>query len=217
VFCGERDTGGNSLGVFLDGESVPPEARQRVAAELGLSETVFVDDAARGEIQIFTPAVELDFAGHPAVGTAWLLAEHRTPVETLRVAAGEAAVRYDGGASFVAGRPDWGPPWELEQLDSADEVEALDGPPGGHDLIAPWAWVDEDAGIVRARVFGPRIGIAEDEATGSAAVRLCTALGRSLDIRQGHASRVLARPLADGWVEVGGRSVLDETADHPVS
>jgi predicted PhzF superfamily epimerase YddE/YHI9 len=217
VFCGERDTGGNSLGVFLDGESVPPEARQRVAAELGLSETVFVDDAARGEIRIFTPAVELDFAGHPAVGTAWLLAEHQTPVETLRVAAGEAAVRYEGGASFVSGRPEWGPQWELEQLDSAEEVEALDGPPGGHDLIAPWAWVDEEAGIVRARVFGPGIGIAEDEATGSAAVRLATALGRSLDIRQGHASRVLARPLGDGWVEVGGRSVLDETADHPVS
>jgi predicted PhzF superfamily epimerase YddE/YHI9 len=217
VFCGEGDTGGNSLAVFLDGESVPPEARQRVAAELGLSETVFVDDAARGEIRIFTPAVELDFAGHPSVGTAWLLAEHQTPVETLRVAAGEAAVRYEGGASFVAGRPEWGPPWELEQLDSAEEVEALDGPPGGHDLIAPWAWADEEAGIVRARVFGARIGIVEDEATGSAAVRLCTELGRSLDIRQGQASRILARPLADGWVEIGGRSVLDETADHPVS
>ena len=32
--------------------------------DLGLSETVFVDDAARGEMRIFTPAVELDFAGH---------------------------------------------------------------------------------------------------------------------------------------------------------
>ena len=117
----------------------------------------------------------------------------------------------------MAGRPEWGPPWELEQLSSAEEVEALDGPPGGQDLIGAWAWVDEEAGIVRARVFGPGIGIAEDEATGSAAVRLCTALGRSLDIRQGHASRILARPLADGWVEIGGHSVLDETADHPLS
>jgi predicted PhzF superfamily epimerase YddE/YHI9 len=217
VFCGEGDAGGNPLAVFLDGASVPPEARQRVAAELGLSETVFVDDAARGEIRIFTPAVELDFAGHPAVGAAWLLAEHQTPVETLRVAAGETAVRYEGGASFVAGRPEWGPQWEFEQLGSPEEVEALDGPPGGHDLIGAWAWADEEGGVVRARVFGPRVGIAEDEATGSAAVRLCTALGRSLDIRQGRASRILARPLADGWVEIGGRSVLDETADHPLS
>jgi predicted PhzF superfamily epimerase YddE/YHI9 len=216
VFCKEGSAGGNPLAVFLDGTSVPPEARQRVAAELGLPETVFVDDAARGEIRIFTPAVELDFAGHPAVGAAWLLAEHQTPVETLRVAAGEAAVRYEGGASFVAGRPEWGPQWELEQLGSTEEVDALDGPPGGHGLIGAWAWADQAVGVVRARVFGARVGIVEDEATGSAAVRLCAALGRPLDIRQGRASRILARPLADGWVEIGGRSVIDETADHPL-
>jgi predicted PhzF superfamily epimerase YddE/YHI9 len=217
AFCGVDDSGGNALGVFLDGGSVPPEARQRVAAELGLPETVFVDDAARGEIRIFTPAVELDFAGHPTVGTAWLLAERQTPVEMLRVPAGEAAVRYEGGASFVAGRPEWGPRWELEQLGSPAEVDALDGAPADRALVAAWAWLDEEDGIVRARVFGPGVGIAEDEATGSAAVRLCASLGRPLDIRQGRASRILARPLADGWVEIGGRSVLDETADHPVS
>lgn len=216
VFCGENGSGGNPLAVFLDGAEVPPEARQRVAAELGLSETVFVDDAARGELRIFTPALELDYAGHPVVGAAWLLAEHRTPVETLRPPAGEAAVRYEGGASFVAGRPEWGPQWEFEQLGSPEDVDALDGPPGGHDLICAWAWLDEDAGVVRARVFAVRIGIAEDEATGSAAVRLCALLGRELDIRQGRGSRVLARPLADGWVETGGRCVLDETADHPL-
>jgi predicted PhzF superfamily epimerase YddE/YHI9 len=217
VFCGENASGGNPLAVFLDGAEVPPEARQRVAAELGLSETVFVDDTARGEIRIFTPAVELDFAGHPVVGTAWLLAERRTPVETLRVPAGETAVRYEGGASFVAGRPEWGPPWELEELGSVEEVEALGGPPRGHDLVSAWAWLDEAEGIVRARVFGPRVGVAEDEATGSAAVRLCARLGRELDIRQGQGSRILARPLAGGRVEIGGRCVLDETADHPLT
>jgi predicted PhzF superfamily epimerase YddE/YHI9 len=214
VFCGEDGSGGNALGVFLDGAEVPPGARQRVAAELGFSETVFVDDPARGEIRIFTPAVELDFAGHPVVGTAWLLAERRTPVETLRVPAGEPAVRYEGGAAFVAGRPEWGPPWELEQLGSPEEVDALDGPPGGHDLVSAWAWLDEAAGIVRARVFGPRVGVAEDEATGSAAVRLCARLGRALDIRQGRGSRILARPLADGWVEIGGGCVLDAVREH---
>jgi predicted PhzF superfamily epimerase YddE/YHI9 len=217
VFCGENDSGGNPLAVFLDGAEVPPEARQRAAAELGLSETVFVDDPARGEIRIFTPAVELDFAGHPVVGSAWLLAERRTPVETLRVPAGEAAVRYEGGAAFVSGRPEWGPPWELEELGSPEEVEALDGPPRGRDLVSAWAWLEEAAGIVRARVFGPRVGVAEDEATGSAAVRLCARLGRELDIRQGRSSRILARPLVDGRVEIGGRSVLDETADHPLT
>jgi predicted PhzF superfamily epimerase YddE/YHI9 len=216
VFCGDGDSGGNSLAVFLDGAEVPAGLRQRIASDLGLSETVFVDDAARGEIRIFTPGVELDFAGHPTVGTAWLLAEEHTPVETLRVPAGEAAVRYDGGASYVSARPQWGPPFEWEQLTSPQEVDALTGPPGGHDLLGAWAWLDERAGEVRARVFPLRLGIAEDEATGSAAVRLCARLERELDIRQGRGSRILARPRGEGWVEIGGHTALDEVTDHPL-
>jgi predicted PhzF superfamily epimerase YddE/YHI9 len=216
VFCEADGSGGNPLAVFLDGAEIPSEARQRVAEELGLAETVFVDDAARGEIRIFTPAVELDFAGHPSVGTAWLLGERRTAVETLRPPAGEAAVRYEDGDAFVSGRPEWGPPWELERLGSPEEVDNLAGPPPGHDLVAAWAWLDEQAGTVRARVFGVRVGIAEDEATGSAATRLCLSLRRPLEIRQGRGSVILARPRADGYAEIGGRTVLDETADHPL-
>jgi predicted PhzF superfamily epimerase YddE/YHI9 len=214
VFCDEEGSGGNALAVFLDGPEIPPESRQAVAADLGLAETVFVDDAARGEVRIFTPGVELDFAGHPSVGTAWLLAERRAPVETLRPPAGEVAVRYAGAESFVTGRPEWGPPWEFVRLDSAEEVEALEGPPDGHDLVGVWAWLDEEAGSVRARVFGPRVGVPEDEATGSAAVRLCLALGRPLAIHQGRGSLIHAQPAGDGSAEIGGRSALDEVRDY---
>ena len=210
VFCSEDGSGGNALGVFLEGRNVPPERRQAVAADLGLSEIVFVDDPERGEIRIFTPAVELDFAGHPAVGTAWLL----SGVDVLRAPAGELAVRRDGETIYVAARPEWGPPHEFAELASPDEVDALDGPPQGHDLIAAWAWIDEEAGTIRARVFPVRIGIAEDEATGSAATKLCAQLGRAIDIRQGRGSRILARPGDAGHVEIGGRSVLDEVRDY---
>jgi predicted PhzF superfamily epimerase YddE/YHI9 len=171
---------------------------------------VFVDDEERGEVRIFTPIVEVDFAGHPAVGTAWLL----DGIEALRVPAGELAVSRDADVVYVAARPAWGPPWELARLGSPAEVEALDGPPAGHDLTAAWAWIDEDAGIVRARAFPVRIGIAEDEATGSAATKLCAQLGRPIDIRQGRGSRILARPGASGFVEIGGRSVVDEVRDY---
>jgi predicted PhzF superfamily epimerase YddE/YHI9 len=210
VFCSDDGSGGNSLGVFLNGAEVPPERRQAVAADLGLSETVFVDHAERGEIRIFTPALELDFAGHPTVGTAWLL----EGADVLRVAAGEVAVRRDGELVYVGARPEWGPPHEFTELASADEVEALDGPPGGHDLLTAWAWIDEPAGVLRARAFLARIGVAEDEATGSAATKLCAQLGRPIDIRQGRSSRILARPGEDGLVEIGGRSVLDEVRDY---
>jgi predicted PhzF superfamily epimerase YddE/YHI9 len=224
VFCDDDGTGGNPLGVFLDGPEVSPERRQAVAADLGLSEIVFVDDAdvrkrraVPGaqrrhpvEVRIFTPTVELDFAGHPAVGTAWLL----DGVEALRAPAGELAVTREGDAVLVAARPEWGPPWELAQLGSPGEVEALDGPPDGHDLTAAWAWIDEGAGTIRARAFPIRIGIAEDEATGSAATKLCALLGRAIDIRQGRGSRILARPSTNGFVEIGGRSVVDEVRDY---
>src|SRR5215204_6326932 len=109
VFCSEDGSGGNPLGVFLDGREVAPERRQAVAADLGLSEVVFVDDAQRGQIRIFTPSVELDFAGHPSVGTAWML----DGINTLRVPAGELAVRREGEFVYVAAKPEWGPPYEL--------------------------------------------------------------------------------------------------------
>jgi predicted PhzF superfamily epimerase YddE/YHI9 len=214
VFCDEAGEGGNPLAVFLEGAEVSPDSRQAVAAELGLSETVFVDDAERGELRIFTPTVELPFAGHPTVGSAWLLATERAAVRSLHVPAGELRVRYDGPATFLAARPTWGPAFEWEPLDSPADVDALDGAPGGHDHLGVWAWIDEAAGTVRARVFPLRYGIEEDEATGSAAAVLCARLGRALEIRQGRGSRIQVRPLADGYVEVGGTCVLDEARDY---
>jgi predicted PhzF superfamily epimerase YddE/YHI9 len=214
VFCDEQGAGGNPLAIFLDGPQVPASSRQGVAADLGLSETVFVDDSERGELRIFTPTVELPFAGHPTVGTAWLLAAEGAPVTSLHVPAGELGVRYEDRATFVSARPEWGPEFEWEQLDSPAAVEGLTGPPRDHDHLGAWAWVDEDAGSVRARVFPLRYGIAEDEATGAAAAILCARLGRAIEIHQGRGSRIKARPLDGGFVEVGGTSALDQVRDY---
>jgi predicted PhzF superfamily epimerase YddE/YHI9 len=216
VFCDDDGSGGNPLAVFLDGGEVPPSARQAIAADLGLSETVFVDDASSGELRIFTPAVEMKFAGHPTVGAAWLLAREVGPVPTLRVPAGELRVRHADGASFVTARPEWSPDFEWERLDSPADVDALTGPPGGHDAIGAWAWLDEAAATIRARVFPVRYGIEEDEATGAAAVLLCARLARAIEVRQGRGSRIRARPLDGGYVELGGRSVLDEVREYDV-
>jgi predicted PhzF superfamily epimerase YddE/YHI9 len=203
VFCHEDGSGGNPLGVFLDPAGI--DDPQAVAAELGFSETVFVQDRERAVLRIFTPAVELPFAGHPTVGAAWLLR-----ADVVRPPAGEAPARLEGDTAFVAARPEWSPDFHFERLGSPAEVEALDGPPGGKDLVGAWAWLDEAAGVVRERVFPPRFGIDEDEATGSAAVRLAALLGRPIDIRQGRGSRIMARPLPDGTVEIGGRVALNE-------
>jgi predicted PhzF superfamily epimerase YddE/YHI9 len=218
VFADEAGEWGNPLGIFLDGAEVPAERRQAVAHELGFSETVFVDDCERGEIRIFTPGLELPFAGHPTVGTAWLLARAGTVARELHPPAGEVAVRREGEGgdelTFVAARAEWSPPWELIELGSPSEVEALDGPPGGReDEIYLWAWADEEAGTVRSRCFSLADGVGEDEATGSAAIMLAAELGRELTIHQGEGSCLYARPLGEGRAEVGGRVVLDERCE----
>ena len=205
VFVGEDGAGGNPLGVFPDGGSIPESVRQPVATRLGFSETVFVDDPTRGELRIFTPATELPFAGHPLVGTAWTLLKEGYDVPALRPPAGEAAVRVEGDSVFVAGRPEWSPPFEILELSSPQDVDALSGPPGGKELVGAWAWENEGKGKVRARVFVSELGVAEDEATGSFAARLCSALERPISIRQGRGSRIFARQMEDGAVEFGGR------------
>lgn len=70
--------GGNPLAVVFGAESLGVDRMQAIAAEFNLSETVFVLPPTRRtstrRIRIFTPRAELAFAGHPTIGTAWLLA-----------------------------------------------------------------------------------------------------------------------------------------------
>jgi predicted PhzF superfamily epimerase YddE/YHI9 len=216
VFTGEDGRHGNPLGVFLDGSEVPAARRQAVAAELGYSETVFVEDRERGKCRIFTPGSELGFAGHPSVGTAWLLAREGKAVETLRPPAGEVAVRFEDGLTFIAARPEWSPPWQLLRMADPAAVEGLRGPPEGRDEIYCWAWEDEASGRVRSRCFAIEDGVGEDEATGSAAIVLSAELDRPLRIDQGKGSLLWARPLGDGRAEVGGGVVLDEVRELSV-
>ena len=217
VFVAPGGSGGNPLGVFLDGGAVPEGRRQAVAADLGFSETVFVDDPSAGRVRIFTPAAELPFAGHPLVGTSWLLARERTAVALLRPPAGEVPTYLDGdGVTWIRGRAEWAPQMSFRQLADPDQGEALAGAPEGLGFVDCWAWEDEAAGRVRARVFAPAFGIEEDEATGAAAVRLVSRLGRPLTIRQGAGSLLRARPGPDGAAEVGGEVVLDQVRDYPV-
>ena len=73
----DRPLAGNQLAVFTDARGVAEEQLQPLARELNLSETVYVLPAEAGghaRIRIFTPGRELPFAGHPVLGTAFVLA-----------------------------------------------------------------------------------------------------------------------------------------------
>lgn len=205
VFVGPDGRGGNPLGVVLDGATVPSGRRQALAAEIGFSETVFVDQVASGTMRIFTPAAELAFAGHPTVGTGWLLRTLGLGGSMVRPPAGEVATWQDGELAWIRARPDWIHPITRVELRTPAEVDALTGSPAGEGSYYAWAWIDEDAGTLRARYFVPSLGIGEDEATGAAAVMMGGFLRRPLEIRQGVGSVLHVRPGPVGTVEVGGR------------
>ena len=74
----ERIFGGNPLAVFPEASGLTRTQMQKIAAEFNFSETVFVfppeTDQGSKKVRIFTPSIELPFAGHPTVGTAYILA-----------------------------------------------------------------------------------------------------------------------------------------------
>jgi predicted PhzF superfamily epimerase YddE/YHI9 len=214
VFVGPDGRGGNLLGVFLDGPAIAADRRQAVANDLGYSETVFVDDVAEGAIRIFTPGAELPFAGHPTVGTGWLLHETGAPATTLRPPAGDVPFRHDAERTWIRGRPEWVHEFRREQLASPAEVDRFVGPALGEPGLYVWAWLDEPGGVIRSRYFATNFLIAEDEATGAAAVKMGGLLGGPLTIRQGVGSEILVRPQADGTIEVGGRVEQVETREY---
>ena len=213
VFTDAQGLFGNNLGVVLDAAGYAAEAGSRLAAHLGFSEVVFVDDVENARLRIFTPAAELPLAGHPLVGTAWLLSRllgKQVPV--LRpVKAAEVATWAEDGRTWIRGKIADAPDWGLVQLEDEGTVEMLSMPPGKeYTRHQFWAWVDEPNGVMRARTFASASGVPEDEATGSAAMRQVEQHKRALFIRQGWGSEILARPAKQaGWAEVGGRVAGD--------
>lgn len=213
VFTDEAGNFGNPLGV-IDGATVAPPHRQQLAHQLGYSETIFVDLPAAGSTtthaRIYTPLTELPFAGHPTVGVSWWLRERGTPIRTLQVPAGIVQVNYDGELTAITARSDWAPEFAIHQLDSPAELGAAD-PAEFPDNTSHylWAWTDEHSGSLRSRAFCVALGVPEDEATGSAAVRLTDNLSRDLTITQGKGSVIRTTWSPEGWVQIAGQVVSD--------
>jgi trans-2,3-dihydro-3-hydroxyanthranilate isomerase len=90
---------GNQLAVFTEPDAVPAEPMQKIAREMNLSETVFLLTAEAGadaRMRIFTPAAELPFAGHPTLGTAFVVGERLgLPAVRLQTGVGVVPVRLE--------------------------------------------------------------------------------------------------------------------------
>jgi trans-2,3-dihydro-3-hydroxyanthranilate isomerase len=108
VFTGVPLTG-NQLAVFTDAREIPEELLQPLAKEIGFSETVFVYPGAgeaHARLRIFTPGIEVEFAGHPTMGAAFVLAGPlQLEVIRLDTRRGIVPVRLEReGARIVFGR-----------------------------------------------------------------------------------------------------------------
>ncbi|HTX12754.1 MAG TPA: PhzF family phenazine biosynthesis protein [Solirubrobacteraceae bacterium] len=124
-----RPLEGNQLGVFLDGESFSTEDMQRLAREMNFAETIFVlapESGGDARVRIFTPGVELPFAGHPVLGAAFVIG----------TASGSDAVVLETGAGPV--------PVELERADGRVVFGRMEQP------IPTWEPFDRHAELLSA-------------------------------------------------------------------
>ena len=126
----DRALAGNQLAVFTDAREIPEGTLLELAREMKFSETVFVYPAA-GEghvrIRIFTPTQEVPFAGHPVLGSAFVLAGP-LQLEELRLetGAGVVAVRLErDGARITFGRMEQPHPTVAAYKGEADLLRAL--------------------------------------------------------------------------------------------
>jgi trans-2,3-dihydro-3-hydroxyanthranilate isomerase len=97
---------GNQLAVFPDAGELTARQMQAIASEMNLSETTFVTSHSSDsyEVRIFTPANEMPFAGHPTIGTAWLLRNEKI-IKGDRIVqkgqSGETVVDFDGDITWM--------------------------------------------------------------------------------------------------------------------
>ncbi|MBI3433248.1 MAG: PhzF family phenazine biosynthesis protein [Hydrogenophilales bacterium] len=105
----EQPYSGNQLAVVTGAEALSSETMQQIAAEMNFSETTFVGSVPEGDgghrVRIFTPAREIAFAGHPILGTAWVIRQHLArdtsgPLR-LNLAVGQVPVTFERSAEGV--------------------------------------------------------------------------------------------------------------------
>jgi trans-2,3-dihydro-3-hydroxyanthranilate isomerase len=98
---------GNPLAVFTAADGIAPERMQQVAREMNLSETVFVlppQEGGDARIRIFTPAVELPFAGHPTLGSAYVICGQRG-LDAIELETGAGVIRVEFAAATGVPQP----------------------------------------------------------------------------------------------------------------
>lgn len=98
----EKQLAGNPLAVVEDAAELSTDQMQAIALEMNFSETTFITARGDGEasVRIFTPDAELPFAGHPTLGTAWVLAGDEGRI-VLDLKLGRVPVEFSDGIGWM--------------------------------------------------------------------------------------------------------------------
>ena len=170
----DRPLEGNQLGVFTDARGLSAEQMQRLAREMKFAECTFVLPPERGghaRIRIFTPARKLPFAGHPILGSAFVVGEPISDaVVKLETGVGVVPVALTRqGGSIVSGRmqqpiPSWAPYGRAEELLAALGVRRSRLPVEGYKNgpLHVYVELESDAEVAALRPdFAALAGLAE--------------------------------------------------------
>ncbi len=252
--------GGNPLAIVLNADALSGAHMQTIAREFNLSETVFVlapeNPAHSARVRIFTPTAELQFAGHPTVGTAILLTKGKPQfangegdalvVLELGIGPVRVGVKLRPGAAPYAEFDAPKLPEALGDLPGIERLAAANGllpneigfenhqpsrfgagnsfaliPVANREALGKahvnsvhWMAAFAEAGVIgaflycrdcvhntsafHARMFAPSMGIAEDPATGSAAICFAGAVHRYDPLPDGIHRRVIEQGFAMG-------------------
>jgi len=156
VFVNEKGQFGNPVGIILDTkDEISTDKRQKIAAESGFSEAVFVNDLDTNNISIYSPQREIPFAGHALVGASYFLSqEYKKPITQLVGIGGVISTWQKDSLTWIRGKLSITPPWNYEQLQSPSEVDSFSPEQTSlmkHTVV--WAWKNKEIGIIRARPF----------------------------------------------------------------
>jgi len=96
---------GNQLAVVVSGDTLTDDEMQRIAREMNYSETTFITSIENTKVRIFTPKVELPFAGHPTIGTAFVFQQEfmkgKAKTMTLNLKIGQIPILFKYKGEFL--------------------------------------------------------------------------------------------------------------------